>query len=148
MPKKRRKVKAGGSYQERADALRKLGFSSYKEYLSSDLWKRVRVRVYRKYGSLCLLCSNPATELHHLCYSVEDLAGRRLSHIKPICRECHQRCEFTTRGSKRTVEEARVLFCKKRGSANRAKCPSCRSRQPPLGETYCRRCRPCKEKIS
>lgn len=37
----------GDSYRARQIALQQIGFSSYEEYLQSDLWKKIRARVHR-----------------------------------------------------------------------------------------------------
>lgn len=92
--KSHRKEMTGDTYEERNSTLYHLGFSSYAEYLESDLWKKIRDRVYKMKGRGCLLCERPATELHHNRYHKNDLLGKTLSFIHPICRDCHLSIEY------------------------------------------------------
>lgn len=105
--------KVGMSYQTRAMALREIGFASYAEYLASDLWKSIRAKVYAIAGHDCCLCGKPATELHHNRYHRNDLLGKRLRFIKPICRSCHEGIEFDE-GKKVGVDQAKKAFGRKR----------------------------------
>ena len=81
------------SYARRLKHLRSLGFKSYPEYLKSDLWKRVRARVFLEKGQNCSLCANEATQVHHNRYHRNDLIGKKLSFLVPICRRCHELIE-------------------------------------------------------
>jgi 5-methylcytosine-specific restriction endonuclease McrA len=99
----------GMSYVTRNEWLRLLGFKSYREYLRSDLWKSIRVRVYAAKGGNCFLCGKPATELHHNRYYRTDLIGKKLRYINPVCRECHKSIEFDD-GRKNDVETAAKKF--------------------------------------
>ena len=93
--------------------LRRMGYSSYADYLSSELWSRIRARVFSLKGRRCFLCSNSATELHHNRYHTNDLTGEVIRHINPVCRACHQSIEFPD-GYKGTVYRAAAEFNKKR----------------------------------
>jgi hypothetical protein len=104
-----KKLWSGMSYQSRFVALRDIGFSSYAEYLASDLWQEIRQKVFKIKGRFCYLCGRPATELHHNRYHRRDLLGKRLKFINPICRKCHGEIEFRE-GKKSTVAEARKAF--------------------------------------
>lgn len=101
------------SYEERARNLRSLGFRSYREYLDSDLWNRIKRLVYKQKGSSCMLCGEPATELHHNRYHRNDLLGKKTKYISPICRNCHRRIEFDG-DEKVSVPSARREFRKAR----------------------------------
>jgi hypothetical protein len=108
----------GRSYESREVGLRELGFASYRAYLRSELWQRIRRQVYKLKGSLCYLCQEPATELHHNRYHVNDLSGKRLCHIQPVCRQCHESIEF--QGSKKvSVSEATKAYRRKRKVARK-----------------------------
>jgi len=81
-------------YKQRDEVLKSIGFSSYKEYLASNLWKSIRARVLREF-STCQ-CGKPATQVHHRSYKKRYLLGRgklRLA-MKPICEDCHKQIEF------------------------------------------------------
>jgi hypothetical protein len=122
----------GKHYTSRNANLQRLGIGSYREYLASDLWKDVRSKVYAVKGSHCYLCGNPATELHHNRYHKNDLVGKRLKYINPICRPCHDGIEFNQEGEKVTLQTASRLFKRRRREHNtgepvrngRAKVPS------------------------
>lgn len=103
----------GESYQNRAVVLQQLGFKSYKDYLKSDLWKKVKQKVFRKKGSYCSLCNNPATTIHHNRYHRNDLIGKKTTFLNPICHECHQKIEFSDT-KKSSVREAHLKFQTKR----------------------------------
>lgn len=111
---------SGTSYKSRSIGLKELGFSRYSDYLASDLWRRVRSLVYKLKGHKCYLCDAEATELHHNRYHKNDLIGKRLKYINPICRQCHQRIEFRD-GEKATVGEARKSFQKSRNRLKKRK---------------------------
>lgn len=81
-------------YKQRDEVLKSIGFSSYKEYLASSLWKSIRARVLREF-STCQ-CGKPATQVHHRSYKKRYLLGKgklRLA-MKPICYDCHKQIEF------------------------------------------------------
>ena len=110
---------SGMDYQSRNLVLRELGFASYKDYLQSDLWKELRVKVYAAKGRTCYLCGSPATELHHNRYHLNDLKGRKIRFISPICRKCHEGIEFKD-GKKSTVAEAARNFRKRHKAFRRS----------------------------
>ena len=100
----------GNSYESRQKYLEELGFSSYADYRLSDLWKEVRAKVFKQFGNQCQLCGEPATEAHHNRYHKNDLIGKRIKFIKPLCRRCHQSIEFDDRGFKRPVDRVHKEF--------------------------------------
>lgn len=84
----------GGAYKLRDHALRELGFLSYGDYLSSDIWRGIRRRVYTQHGRRCYICHEKATELHHNSYCKPVLEGTTIKFIYPLCHECHVKIEF------------------------------------------------------
>lgn len=108
-----KKVVDGKSYKSRNMWLKLLGFDSYREYLASPLWKETRKRVYEAKGDRCYLCDAPATELHHNRYHRNDLQGKKLRFINPICRQCHEAIEFSD-GGKQNVKQTARAFKKRR----------------------------------
>jgi hypothetical protein len=103
----------GNTYLSRNANLKRLGFATYGDYLASDLWREIRKKVYAAKGSDCYLCGGRATELHHNRYHANDLTGKRLKYINPICRGCHEGIEFRD-GEKSTVKQAKRAFRKQR----------------------------------
>ena len=91
---RRVELEQGTSYEARNKFLLELKFKDYKSYLKSKLWKRVRAKVFKKKGCACEVCHAYATEIHHSRYHKNDLLGRNLKFLHPLCRECHENIEF------------------------------------------------------
>lgn len=109
--KKRRFKRPFSAYHHRDRLLKTLGFNSYSHYLKSRLWSRIRARVFRVKGSLCL-CGRPADIVHHNSYHKCVLLGTGdyLNHLHPLCKRCHTQVEYSPQGHKRDmVEVCRVL---------------------------------------
>ena len=81
-------------FKKRNRRLARMGFKSYHQYLQSDLWRSIRVRVMAKYKGLCMICKEPATEVHHQSYGNRILRGRSLAGLRALCSECHHEHEF------------------------------------------------------
>jgi hypothetical protein len=86
-------------YRQRNETLIKLGFSSYKTYLASALWKSIRRDILLPH-TRCRACGNPATQVHHNRYHLRDMNGASKTHLIPVCGSCHKRAEFTKMGTK------------------------------------------------
>ena len=86
-------------YSARNAALQKLGFSSYKTYLASTLWHEIRKQVLLP-STRCRACGRKATTVHHNRYLVQDLNGKCLDHLIPVCHWCHKAAEFAKDGMK------------------------------------------------
>lgn len=99
----------GGSYSSRNRFLMELGFTSYRQYLESDLWKEVKAEVFKRKGRYCLLCGCPASEVHHNRYHKNDLDGSKIKFLIPICRGCHLSLEFSG-DDKRTLRDASGVY--------------------------------------
>ncbi len=104
-----RMAQGGHTYAGRNVWLRLIGFNDYREYLASDLWKRIRAKVFAVKGRACYLCGNTATQVHHMRYNKRGLLGEKIRHLHPICGNCHERIEFTE-GKKATIIEAQKTF--------------------------------------
>lgn len=103
----------GEDYKSRAVGLRAIGFASYREYLRSDLWKEIRSKVYAAKGRECYLCGEPATQLHHNRYHKNDLLGKKIRFINPVCDPCHEAIEFEG-NEKVTLRQAASQFRRRR----------------------------------
>lgn len=86
--------------RKRAVFLRSLGFSSYREYLRSDLWAQIRLEVLAAAEHKCVRCGSVATQVHHRYYSLHALNGKDKTGLSAICRDCHWYIEFHPTGSK------------------------------------------------
>jgi len=67
--------------------------SSYKAYLASKLWKRIRQRILRRDNSTCQACLEPAKCVHHIDYSEQTLAGKSDLSLISLCNTCHYKIE-------------------------------------------------------
>jgi hypothetical protein len=76
--------------KERSDVLFRLGFSDYKSYLKSDLWKDVRKKVMERDQYRCKFCNKKATHVHHEHYNLDTMSGKNLRHLHSVCKDCHE----------------------------------------------------------
>jgi hypothetical protein len=83
----------GGTYRLRHQALLKLGYATYAEYLRGPEWATIRAKVLID-GAKCYVCDRPATQVHHGSYRPMDLSGKCLDKLYPICGGCHRRIEY------------------------------------------------------
>lgn len=89
-----------------------LGFRSYRDYLASPLWRRIKGRVLwkKRKGSWrkarCRICRGMAVTVHHRSYEREVMLGKNRSKLVPMCRHCHKFIEFDDDGRKRPLHEA------------------------------------------
>lgn len=81
-------------YAQRDRVLNEMGFASYRDYLASPLWQRIRARMLKACPTCP--CGKPAEQIHHRTYKRRYLEGRGLIHkyLVPICRTCHEAIEF------------------------------------------------------
>lgn len=80
-------------YSERDLLLKKLGYTSYSEYLSSQEWKEIKAKVHsrnKRKWKFCNICgTNWDLELHHSSYKVIGNPNPG-NTVKLLCRGCHQ----------------------------------------------------------
>lgn len=81
-------------YKERNRILKELGFASYKKYLNSPLWESIRLAVLSRDKHKCFGCGRQAKQVHHMAYTLDNLAGRDLSRLRSLCGGCHRGIEF------------------------------------------------------
>lgn len=99
------KLKAGEDYASRNHTLKELGFDSYKDYLKSRLWKKIRSKIMNRANYVCEICQSHATEVHHSRYHRNDLLGKTLKFLHPLCGDCHYNVEFK-KGVKLSLKDA------------------------------------------
>ena len=80
-------------YETRLKALKTLGYSTYHEYLLSDIWTKIRATHLKNLPN-CFVCNKLATEIHHASYDVKVLTGENLYSLHSICRDCHFAGEY------------------------------------------------------
>lgn len=79
-----------------SDKLDALGMS-YKEYLRSDHWRRVRERYYQSKPKECWVCgATDGVTLHHQTY--ERLGEERMHDLVPLCGPHHDRFHKENKG--------------------------------------------------
>src|SRR5687768_17181313 len=96
-------------YKRRNKNLKELGYNSYKEYLSSPLWQKIRTAVLKRDLNICQCCGGQATEVHHKRYTKTVLTGKNLARLNSICNTCHKNIEFI-KNTKTSVGKANGLF--------------------------------------
>lgn len=118
-------------YSERNSILRSIGFGSYAEYLESDLWRRIRRRVFAKRGRLCFGCNTTSDQMqvHHLRYTDANLRGKTLDGMQPLCDACHGRIEVRADGTKRSLDAANLELQRIRQESRRDAKPVCAQRK-------------------
>ncbi len=72
--------------------LKQKGFSSYSEFLNSDLWKQLKAKMLKaRIPYNCICCnSNHLLQLHHRKYKKDDLLKLRITNLCWVCRSCHE----------------------------------------------------------
>lgn len=90
----KRSQESGFSYDSRNRILFVLGFSTYKAYLRSSMWKHAKTKALHEKGNKCMWCEKMAITAHHSRYDIETLKGTTTKHLWPICETCHHKAEF------------------------------------------------------
>lgn len=131
------------NYAERDALLRQLGFASYEVYQSSVLWAEIRLAVLNQSKFKCVLCSGHANQVHHASYSDDNLLGRSLRGLHPICNGCHREVEFNG-ADKLTLNQSAQKFAwiLKRGKLRKSKAELKAQRKrgnPAIGLAYKRK---------
>lgn len=106
------------SYAKRNAILREMGFSTYRAYLKSDLWRSIRERVLIRDGRKCRACCSKkpkrtATQVHHQSYDHAAMRGENLEAMIAVCGYCHRKAEFRE-GEKSNVQGANSWLKKRK----------------------------------
>ena len=105
------------TYNQRNELLVNLGFLSYVDYLSSELWAEIRNAILVRDDGRCRVCKNRASVVHHIDYSEETMRGDLFDGLVAVCHGCHEKIEFDKDGKKRTLLQSRSAYyaaCKKK----------------------------------
>ena len=78
------------SFRERDEHIKRIGFPDYGTYLKTELWSSIRGRVLRASGGQCCGCENRASEVHHSEYTIDNILGKSLEGLHPVCSDCHE----------------------------------------------------------
>lgn len=91
----------------RRASLGKMGFSTYRQYLASPLWQKIRASVLERQEGVCALCPRGATQVHHHNYTLPVMKGKEPKLLIGLCASCHLGIEFRPDGTKRDPFEVR-----------------------------------------
>jgi hypothetical protein len=88
----------------RQKILDEIGFDSYEEYMSSDLWrKKIRPKVKERFKGVCQSCKlemqgkGVQQIVHHREYTKANLDGDTIEGLTLVCKTCHSRAhQYTT----------------------------------------------------
>ena len=60
----------------------------YNNYIKSDKWKAIRLKVLKRDNNLCQACLEaPAQDVHHLTYC--NIGDELMYELLSVCRDCH-----------------------------------------------------------
>ena len=60
----------------------------YADYLQSDKWKAIRLKVFKRDNNLCQVClETPAQHVHHITYA--NLGNELMTELLSVCKDCH-----------------------------------------------------------
>jgi 5-methylcytosine-specific restriction endonuclease McrA len=60
----------------------------YTEYIKSDKWKAIRLKVLKRDNNLCQAClETPAQDVHHITYN--NIGDELMYELLSVCRDCH-----------------------------------------------------------
>jgi len=93
------------------NAVSRLGFKSYKNYLESEHWKALQKEFFhcQQSDSKCYICQNVRSlHLHHLTYA--RLGSELLSDLVGLCSVCHSDVHSHKSFNRSTVELLRKQF--------------------------------------
>lgn len=63
----------------------------HRKYLSSSIWKDIRIRLFKVRGKRCENCrSLKSIQVHHLNYARVG-GDEKMSDLKILCRKCHKK---------------------------------------------------------
>lgn len=106
-------------YEDRRLLVADLGFTTYREYLRSDLWKSIRSRVFEEKSRNCCnrKCQKKATCVHHEFYTASALEGSCIRYLWPLCDTCHSKVHARRKGKMvDLMESSRILSRMVQGS--------------------------------
>lgn len=107
------------AYAKRDAILLAMGFTSYRSYLTSDLWKEIRAKVLDRDGGACKVCKRKASSVHHTRYTEATMRGTDLTGLRSICGRCHRGIEFSRHGKTtlRAANKRMRKFTKKQAAS-------------------------------
>lgn len=91
-------------------------YRSYDDYLNSDHWKKLRLRILDRDGRKCVICPKDAEHVHHINYRnwVDVLDTDLIS----VCGECHTKIHIAIDNGFIQMNNHSSLQCTKNGLHN------------------------------
>lgn len=93
-----------------------MGYTTYGDYLLSELWDSIRERVWHEKGESCTCCGRAASEIHHQSYAPKVLRGDDIKPLIPLCKRCHKKAEIDDKGNKRDIQQVHKAIRKLKAS--------------------------------
>lgn len=63
----------------------------YQEYLSTEHWRKVRLKALRRAGNKCQLCNRSDGQLHVHHRTYERRGKEKASDVIVLCKDCHEK---------------------------------------------------------
>lgn len=133
-------------YQIRQEALNRIGFATYADYLKSDTWSRIKASVIAR-DKACRICGNEPYTAHHVSYADRVMRGDDLTQLIAICRGCHRHIEFdgdhklksttkiNAKSERRSIKKRGGKATKKSRKESRPRCRICLEQKRRLGRS-------------
>lgn len=88
--RKAKEKKENKAFELSVEKLAELKAMTYKKYLRSKYWKKIRLIILKKYKYTCQKCgSNKTLEVHHIEYVPRGKEHKNLSILTLLCGSCH-----------------------------------------------------------
>jgi len=72
------------------DFSKRMDKQRYKNYLQSDIWRKIKAKVFSIKGKKCeKYGTTMLTEVYHSVYENKILKGKSLKGLRVVCRDCH-----------------------------------------------------------
>lgn len=101
-------------YTKRNKILRNKGYANYQEFLKSETWKTIKLKIDDS-KKFCHCCgTNSSLDAHHTSYRnnmVNEEKGMR--NVKFMCRKCHEEIHSIQRNSNVWISEAERILRKR-----------------------------------
>lgn len=94
------------SYRQRDETLKKMGFSTYQDYLADPMWGAIKRRCLQLADGKCKICGKAAQTAHHIGYGKDTLLGLNQNALVAVCGRCHRKIEFDKDMNKRTLQQS------------------------------------------
>jgi len=95
----------------RQTLIEELGFDTFEQFEDSTLWQQIENKVLQK-KNRCRFCEYKAHTMIYMVYTRDNIKGKSLYGIHPICKYCNERLIYTDDGHKRSEENIMRVIVK------------------------------------